>query len=108
MTDGIDGELDKALNEFALSAALWGLNKGLDKPSEFDNSEVRTLAINKVKQAIDHYASERERRGRIDELKMLVPEPVAEMASINYEDELKRTFDNIRERITNLNAEREK
>lgn len=44
---------------------------------------------------------------RIKEVEQLIPEPVMEMASINYEDELKRHFGYLREHLAELKAERE-
>jgi hypothetical protein len=42
------------------------------------------------------------REARLDELKMLIPKPVAEMISMDYQDELYRTFDGIRDRVAQL------
>ena len=47
------------------------------------------------------------REARIDELEQLIPEPVAEMVNIDYEDELKRTYDDIHNRIADLKAQQE-
>lgn len=52
--------------------------------------------------AIAQERAEADRLARINELKRLVPEPVAEMASINPKDELERTFDYINDRISEL------
>lgn len=42
------------------------------------------------------------REAQIDELDRLIPSPVAEMASIDYEDELKRLYDDIYNRKSEL------
>lgn len=49
----------------------------------------------------------RELDAKINTIEQLIPNPVAEMASIDFEHELKRQFDYLRKYLAELKAERE-
>ena len=53
-----DSELDKAINQFAMSATFWGLDKGLDCPSDMDSSGVRSKVVGELKAAINQYIAQ--------------------------------------------------
>ena len=57
-TPSSDSELNKAINQFAMSATFWGLDKGLDRPTDMDSSEVRSKAIGEFKAAINQYIAQ--------------------------------------------------
>jgi hypothetical protein len=94
---------DKELQQIFLPIAIKSGTVREDGSHTEDFDDWDTL-ISQAIQAIHARDKEIERKARLDELNRLIPNPVAEMASIDSKAELTRMFDDIRERREELSS----
>jgi hypothetical protein len=94
---------DKELQQIFLPIALKSGTVREDGSHTEDFDDWDTL-ISQAIEAIQARDKEIARKARLDELNRLIPNPVAEMASIDYKTELTRMFDDIRERREELSS----
>lgn len=93
-----EAELRDKLTIMVANTLFAGLS--LEQINKLRKSELEKFQV-LIDSLLDLYR-ENERLTRINEIKMLIPSAVAEMASIDPEEELKRLFDDMRGRLDYL------